>query len=86
MRRATPLALSLAALAVALLLDGCDAAPKVQGGTDGCTGCHGEDLAGHIVFEAPPMGRYAASNITPGGPNTCRRPTSTRLTCEPMMP
>src|SRR6187402_1346535 len=35
--------------------------------TRGCTGCHGDKLAGHIVFEAAPMGRYAASNITPAG-------------------
>ena len=31
-----------------------------------CTGCHGEDLAGTVVFEDPSLGRVEASNLTSG--------------------
>ena len=56
--------------AAQLTLDG--SAPQLERGrhlavTRGCTECHGENLGGRVVFEAPPMGRYVASNITPGG-------------------
>jgi cytochrome c553 len=30
-----------------------------------CTECHGDDLAGKMFFDAAPMGRLAASNLTP---------------------
>jgi cytochrome c553 len=32
----------------------------------GCTGCHGEDLAGTVVVDAQPFGRFVASNLTTG--------------------
>ena len=31
-----------------------------------CTGCHGENLAGGVVFENPALGQIDASNLTPG--------------------
>jgi len=31
-----------------------------------CTGCHGEDLAGTVMFEDPSLGRIEASNLTAG--------------------
>ncbi len=31
-----------------------------------CTGCHGEDLAGTVVFDDPSLGRAEASNLTSG--------------------
>jgi mono/diheme cytochrome c family protein len=34
--------------------------------TRGCTDCHSADLGGHVVMEAPPIGRMAAPNITRG--------------------
>ncbi|MEO0558182.1 MAG: c-type cytochrome [Bacteroidota bacterium] len=35
-------------------------------GIYGCQDCHGEDLAGQVMGDAPPF-RLVASNITPGG-------------------
>jgi cytochrome c553 len=35
--------------------------------TRGCTDCHGADLGGGVVIDAPPIGRIVASNLTPGG-------------------
>ena len=32
----------------------------------GCTECHGADLSGQMIMDAPPMGRFAASNLTSG--------------------
>ncbi|MEZ4703455.1 MAG: c-type cytochrome [Rhodothermales bacterium] len=32
----------------------------------GCAGCHGDDLAGGVMYDGPP-GRFVASNLTPGG-------------------
>jgi len=32
----------------------------------GCTGCHGEDLAGQVIFEDPALGRIPAMNLTAG--------------------
>ena len=59
MRRAFPIALSAAALALALLLDGCNARPPAQGGTNDCTGCHGglDSTSG-----APPRDLSASSD------------------------
>ena len=34
--------------------------------TRGCSGCHDKDFAGTVVFEAPPIGRMAAPNLTSG--------------------
>lgn len=34
--------------------------------TRGCRECHGADFGGHVVMEAPPIGRMAAPNITHG--------------------
>lgn len=34
--------------------------------TRGCAECHGADFGGKVVMEAPPIGRMAAPNITPG--------------------
>ena len=34
--------------------------------TRGCTDCHGEALEGRLVFDAGPVGRYVASNLTKG--------------------
>ena len=31
-----------------------------------CTGCHGEDLSGTVVFEDPSLGRVEANNLTSG--------------------
>jgi mono/diheme cytochrome c family protein len=31
-----------------------------------CTGCHGDNLAGTVVFEDPKLGYVDASNLTPG--------------------
>lgn len=31
-----------------------------------CTGCHGEDLAGQVIFEDPALGRIPATNLTTG--------------------
>ena len=31
----------------------------------GCTDCHGENLAGHVIMDAPPF-RVVGSNLTPG--------------------
>ncbi|MGE5138203.1 MAG: hypothetical protein ACM3JD_01965, partial [Rudaea sp.] len=31
-----------------------------------CTECHGDNLAGAVVFEDPSIGQVAASNLTPG--------------------
>jgi hypothetical protein len=33
----------------------------------GCPECHGEDLAGGVMIDAPPMGQLLGSNITSGG-------------------
>ena len=32
----------------------------------GCTGCHGEDLAGGVMIDAPPIGEILGSNLTTG--------------------
>jgi mono/diheme cytochrome c family protein len=32
-----------------------------------CEGCHGENLAGKVIFDQPVIGRVYAPNITPGG-------------------
>lgn len=32
-----------------------------------CTDCHGEDLAGRVVIDGMPFGRFVSSNLTPGG-------------------
>lgn len=34
--------------------------------TRGCTDCHGENLAGKVFIDAPPMARLFASNLTRG--------------------
>lgn len=34
--------------------------------TRGCAECHGDDFAGHVVMEEPPIGRLAAPNLTRG--------------------
>jgi cytochrome c553 len=34
--------------------------------TIGCADCHGENLSGRAVIDAPPMGRVVAPNLTPG--------------------
>jgi cytochrome c553 len=34
--------------------------------TIGCSDCHGENLSGRPVIDAPPMGRVVAPNLTPG--------------------
>lgn len=33
----------------------------------GCTDCHGADFGGKVIIDAPPMGVWAAPNITAGG-------------------
>jgi len=38
-------------------------------GIFGCRDCHGEDLSGQVMGDAPPF-RLVASNITPGGPTS----------------
>lgn len=35
--------------------------------TLGCRECHAENLAGQVFIDAPPMGRFVASNLTPAG-------------------
>ena len=35
--------------------------------TRGCADCHGHDLAGGVVIDAPPFGQLVASNLTPAG-------------------
>ena len=32
----------------------------------GCTSCHGEQLAGRVVFDNPMVGRFVAANLTGG--------------------
>jgi cytochrome c553 len=32
----------------------------------GCTECHGENLEGRVLFDAPPFARVTAANLTPG--------------------
>ena len=36
--------------------------------TNGCTDCHGADLGGHVIVDAPLVGRIAGPNLTRGGP------------------
>ncbi|HKW10579.1 MAG TPA: hypothetical protein VJO33_09375, partial [Gemmatimonadaceae bacterium] len=41
-----------------------------------CTGCHGEDLGGNVMFDVPPVARLVALNLTSGANGAAVRYTS----------